>query len=189
MALLYKVPDKKRLEIRNSIFVDSGIPALKQNGFTKSPFSGAWFGRNNLGDYTYELCRLADNLEIITTHISRRDKWIKIYLNIFSVNPKLNSINELHVFDGLQYKLPPNSITRMRLRSDEQKGPPILHMLFGKQHKLGVYVSESGLKKRIEELRVLIEDDMTHINYFVRKWYQIHHTPVMTGWDGRQLKV
>lgn len=82
-GLFSKVSDKELLKVRNELFVEHGIPALEKNGFVKSPFSTAWFGKNNLGDYTYQLCRISDSgsLEIVKTHISKGDNWVKIFLN------------------------------------------------------------------------------------------------------------
>jgi len=123
MRLLKKISDKEVLETRNKIFCNNGIPALKENKFVESPFSTAWFGKNNLGDYTYELCRLSRELqlEVITTHISSGDEWIKVFLNVFQLNPIPSKIDDLKDIDGLQYSLPPNSLTKMRLRNDDYK--------------------------------------------------------------------
>jgi hypothetical protein len=189
MGLSYKISDKKLLDIRNKIFAERGIPALYKNGFKKSPFSTAWYGWNNLGDFTYELCRVGDhsNLEIITTHISKGDSWIKLYLNIFQLNANFKSLEQLNAVDGLQYHIPPNSTTKMRLRIDDTVGPPIFRILFGKAHKIGSYFSKNGLDRKIMELSDLIEKDMNHIDYFVKRWYEIYHEPARTTWDGHRV--
>lgn len=182
MGLFYKPSDKELLKIRNDLFVAHGIPALENNGFVKSPFSGSWFGRNNLRDYTYELCRIADDstLEIIETHISKGDKWVKITLNIFMPHPKVSSIDELRGVDGLQYHLPPNSITRMRLRIDDYKGMPLFRT---KEHRLKSFYSEAGLKKSAEALSILLADDLDAIGSFVKRWHELHR-PLVTDWGG-----
>jgi hypothetical protein len=120
MGLFYKVSDKKLLQTRNEIFLDKGLAALKNNGFDQSPYTASWFGKNNLGDYMYDLCRInkQSNLEIVSININRGDSWIQIFLNIFHLNPIVTSLQQLKGLDGMQFSLPPNSITRMRLRID-----------------------------------------------------------------------
>lgn len=51
--MLYRVSAKSLLSIRNSILLNA-IPILEEQGFEKSPFISSWFGRNNLGDFTYD---------------------------------------------------------------------------------------------------------------------------------------
>lgn len=189
MFFKYTVSDKKFLEIRNRIFVDNGVPTLVKNGFEKSPFSASWFGRNNLGDFSYQMCRLGQcsDLELITTHISKGDSWIKIYLNIFTLDPTPKSLGNLKGLGGLQYLVPPNSITNMRLRSDDIKDFIFFRVLFGKNHKMGSYYTENGLNRRIKHLGNLVEKDMNNIDYFVKRWYEIHHNPIMTTWEGTPL--
>ncbi|MEO6732332.1 MAG: hypothetical protein ABIN01_14035 [Ferruginibacter sp.] len=190
MGLVYKISDKELLDIRNKIFIESGIQSLEKNSFTKSPFSTALFGRNNLGDYTYELCRVSkgSQLEILVTHISKGDNWIKIYLNIFKLFPEIQSIEQLNGVDGLQYHLLPNSLTKMRLRVDDIKGIPLFnyHFMFG-GHKLKSFKTERGLKKGMKELSSLIKEDLTNIDSFVKRWYEIHQVNV-TDWKGNKRK-
>jgi len=47
MGIFYKVTEKKLLQLRNKIVVDAAIPALKKQGFSKSPFTTPWNGRTN----------------------------------------------------------------------------------------------------------------------------------------------
>jgi hypothetical protein len=182
MGIFYSLSDKELLEIRNKIFFKSGIETLKKNGFEKSPFSTSWYGRNNLGDYTYELCRLSSNsfIEIVTTHISKGDSWIKIFLNIFQLTPEVKSLRQLDGVDGLQFHLPPNSVTKMRLRVDDFKGLPLFNFV---EHKIKSYNSKNGLQKRIEKLSKLIEKDLSNIDSFVQRWHEMHQ-PVVTNWNG-----
>lgn len=187
----YKVSEKELLEVRNQIFIQDGIPALEKNGFVKSPFSTAWFGRDNLRDFTYELCRISDKescqLEIITTHITRGDKWIKIFLNIFTLAPNVNYIHELMGLNGMQFHLPPNSMSKMRLRNDDYKGPPLFYMLFLPEHKLGRYNTKSEFEKEVSKLKELIKKDITNIDLFVKRWHELHQ-PNITDWEGNRLK-
>ena len=187
MGLFYNISDNDLLEVRNEIFLDKGIPTLKNKGFGKSPFSTAWFGKNNLGDFTYEMCRISEYsvLQSVITHISKGDTWVKIFLNIFKLSPELKSLEQLQGIDGLQYHLPPNSLTKMRLRYDDYKGPPLFYLLFLPEHKLKTFNSQRGLEKRAEELGVLIEQDMMNIDSFISRWHELHK-PNLTDWEGNE---
>jgi hypothetical protein len=189
MSIFYRATEKELLNHRNRIFLEKGLPALKKNGFYKSPFSTGWFGKDNLRSYSYELCRLKpiSQLEIIKVHIARGDIWIKIHLNVFILHPLIVSIDQLNDVDGLQFHLMPNNITEMRLRSDDYKGPPIFYMLFCKEHKLGRYLTKSGLESRVKELGDLIEEDMKDIDRFVIRWHELHK-PLKTDWEGKRVE-
>ncbi|MBL4677670.1 MAG: hypothetical protein JKY70_15930 [Mucilaginibacter sp.] len=184
MGLFYTATQKETLNARNELFLSKGVPALKKNGFEKSPFSTDWFGRNNLQDFTYTLCRLNaySHLEIINTHISRGDKFVKVFLNVFDLTPALNSLHQLDGLDGIQYALPPNSINNMRLRSDEYTGL----RLFRTRHKLNRYYTERGFKNSVYQLGELIEKDMGNIDHFVHLWYKLR-TPIKTDWNGNEV--
>ncbi|MCR9014604.1 hypothetical protein [Aquiflexum gelatinilyticum] len=190
MRLFYKASEKELLLIRNRIFHDKCLPALKKNGFEQSPFSTAWFGKNNLGDFTYELCRVRIDsiLEIVETHVSKGDKWIKVYLNIFKLSPDLRFLQQLQGVDGLQYHLPPNSLTKMRLRSDDIKGMPLLdyHFMFG-GHKIRSYHTKTGYDREIRKLNNRIEKDLNNIDSFVERWHELHK-PNLTDWKGNRLQ-
>ncbi len=182
--------EKKILEARNDIFLKVALPTLQQQKFTQSPFSTAWFGKNNLGDYTYELIRLlSDNtLEMIVTHISKGDRWIKIFLNIFELTPELRSLDQLEGVDGLQYHLPPNSISKMRLKSDDIKGVPLFSydFMFG-GHKLKSFSNEKTLERRREELSNLLEKDLSNIDSFIKRWHELYK-PNVTDWEGNRIQ-
>lgn len=185
MGLLYKISDKELLELRNKIFLEKGVPSLKSNDFHPSPFSTAWFGKNNLGDFTYELCRVTNGsiLETITGHISKGDTWIKIFLNVFKLTPEIKFITQLKGVDGLQYHLPPNILTSMRLRVDDFKGMPLFNCV---EHRLKSFNSKKGLQKREQELGNLIQQDLTDINSFVNSWYKLHK-PIEIDWEGNKI--
>ena len=162
MRLLYTVPDRDLLLIRNDIIKETCIPELRMKDFLQSPFSTSWFGKNNLGDYSYEFCRLSKNsvIEILLVHINKGDSWIKFLLNVFKLSPKLDDIEQLRGVDGLKFHLPPNSLTRMRLRSDEYKVPPFFYMLFYPEHKIGRSYTKIGFDREVQELEKLIKKDM-----------------------------
>jgi len=188
MGLFYKISTKELLEIRNRIVLDVGIPELKKNGFKKSPFSTSWFGRNNLHDFTYELCRLTDSstLEDIKIDISRGDKWVKVRLNIFKLRPDIRSLDDLNGIDGLQYHLPPNSITELRLRSDDIKGPPLFRFSYFVGHKLKKFYTKQGLSRSVKLLDKNIKADLTNVQYFIKRWHELHQ-PITTTWTGHQI--
>jgi hypothetical protein len=186
MGIFYSVSDKTILEAKNKIFVNKGLSALKVNGFERSPYKGELFGKNNLGDYTYSLCRLDSNsqLECIETHITKGDTWIKIFLNIFQLTPTVKTLEELKGLDGMQFFLPPNSKTRMRLRTDDFEGVPLFRTT---EHRLKAFYSESGFHKRIEELGELIESDLNNIDSFIKRWHDLHK-PMVTDWEGKKIE-
>ncbi len=188
MGIFYKVTDKELLQLRNKIVVDAAIPALQKQGFSKSPFTTPWNGRNNLGDFSYELCRLSSGslLQIVEVYVSRGDRWIQLKLNVFRLHPKVEAIEELRGLDGLQFKLPPNSLTELRLRVDDIKGMPLLRLGYMNGHRLKRYYTKSGLRQSIIMLRGTIERDIRNIDRFVSRWNELHH-PLVTNWTGHQV--
>lgn len=181
MGLFYKISDKEMLKIRNEIFLENGILPLEKNGFIKSPFN-FWHGRNNLNDFDYTFCRINNGfLEMLFIYIAKGDSWIEIKLNIFKLDPIISSLDEIHNIDGLEFIIPPYSNSSMQLRMDDYKIMPLFVFLFMKLHKIRVYNSQRGLKKRIKQLGKLIKKDMTNINYFISKWHKTH-IPVEINW-------
>lgn len=191
MGMFYRVSEKQLLADRNSLIKEVGIPSLLKNGFMKSPFLGIWFGEydSNVKGYSYELCRLNNNnfLEIIDFSVLKGEPWIKIHLNIFELEPVPKQIEDLTGKDGINFHLPPNSITKMRLRNDDYKGPPLFYMLFLPEHKIGSYYSKSGYETEIKKLKKLIKSDMKNIDDFVKRWYELHN-PNITDWEGNIIK-
>jgi hypothetical protein len=189
MSIFYRPPDKELLDVRNKIVLETAIPLLIEKGFTKSPFSTAWFGRNNLNDFDYELCRLTKNsqIEIFTIYVARGDKWIQFNLNIFELYPTPKSIDELNKINGLQFCLHPNSLTKMRLRSDDIKGPPIFSIRYMNGHKLNRFFTKEGLNQSINSLTNIIKCDIENFEMFVKRWHE-QHKPLKTDWEGLQLK-
>lgn len=189
MGLFYKATPKEITSLRNNIFIEKGIPALNQKGFVRSPFSTAWYGRDEHAGFTYELCRLNANsaLEIITVYINRGDRWIQIILNIFELHPAVTSIEQLTGVDGLQYCLPPNSISEMRLRTDDRKRAPIFDLgNMYNNHKIYSYYTQKGLKQRVNELGSRIEKDLLNIDQFIARWHELY-MPNKTNWKGEAI--
>jgi len=187
MGLFFNVSQKKLLQLRNDIFISIGIPALRNNGFDKAPFPESLFGKNNVGGDSYELCRVSkeSQLEMITTHISKGDRWIKIFLNIFRLRPELRSLGQLKNIDGMQFRLPPNSRSQMRLDIDGFKGMPLFRT---EEFKIKSFFTESGFQKRIEELGRLIERDLNNIDPFIQRWHELHQV-MITSWDGKRIET
>jgi len=185
VRLFYNLSKKQLLEAKNELFVRYGIPALRRNNFQQSPFAADWFGRNNLGDYTYKFCRLnsSSHLETITTHICKDDKWVQMFLNVFEVKPSLQCLEQLQVINGLQYNLVPNKLTSMRLREDDFKGIPLFNTV---HHKLDSFYTKNGFKTSVKKLSNLIESDLNNINEFISRWHELH-TPLITNWEGETL--
>ena len=187
MGFFYKTSDKQLLKDRNDLFKEVGIPSLEKNGFVTAPFKTSWNGQYNksIQGYIYQISRLGDkrHLEIIDVYILRGEPWIQIYLNIFELLPKVEVISQLSNTEGLSFGIPPNRKTRMRLRNDEYKGPPLFYMLFLQEHKIGIYYTKSGYETEVRKLKTLIKCDMENIDHFVNRWYQLHK-PNVTNWEG-----
>lgn len=187
----FKISDKELLITRNTIFRDYGIPELEKNGYIKSPFKTSWFGQYdpNIRGYSYELCKLTDKnqLHFINATIFKEDKRIKIDLNIFELHQKLNSILDLKDCDGINFHLPPNDSTTMQLRSDDYKGPPLFYMLFLPEYKIGSYKTQSSFDKQVNKLSDLVKKDMTNIDFFVKRWHELHR-PNLTDNEGNIVR-
>ncbi|OCB71831.1 hypothetical protein B0A79_14975 [Flavobacterium piscis] len=187
----FKISDKELLTTRNTIFKDYGIPELEKNGFVRSPFKTSWYGEydSNIRGYSYELCKLTDQNHLldITVDIMRESKYIKIDLNIFELHEKINSISDLKECDGIHFHLPPNDSTRMQLRSDDYKGPPLFYMLFLPEYKIGKYTTQGSFEKQLNKLRNLVIKDMANIDSFVKRWHELHK-PNITDKEGNIVK-
>ena len=188
MGLFYNVANKQLLKDRNEIFKGFGIPSLERNGYILSPLKGSWHGEYNrvIKGYIYKFCRLTNenHLEQVRVTIVSGDKYIEIHLNVFELSPKLTSITMLNKSDGMQFDLPPNRKTKMRLRADDYKGPPLFYMLFLPEHKIGRYYTRFGYEAEVKKLKKLIKSDMENIDFFIKRWFEIYHNPVKTTWDG-----
>lgn len=190
MGVFYKVSDKQLLKDRNDIFKEVGIPSLEKNGFVPAPFKTSWNGQfdKSIKGNIYEFSRIKNKkyLEIIDVYIMNGERWVQIYLNIFELSPELESITELSKYEGSKFGIPPNSTTKMRLRSDDYKGPPLFYMLFLPEHKIRNFYTKVGYDSEINKLKKLIKSDMENIDDFVKKWHELHK-PNVTDWQGNKV--
>ena len=176
--MLNKVSDKTLLKIRNSILINA-IPILEEQGFEKSPFISSWFGRNNLGDFTYDLARLSNScIELLTFHISKGDKWIKAYLNIFDLFPIPKTLSELNKIN--------DNRTQMRLDIELPKRNFIDFIFPKKEYRLKNFFTYSGLVKRQCELENVLKHDFKNIDLKIEMWYKAHK-PMKTDWEGKPI--
>lgn len=181
--MTYKVPAKELVKIRNSLFLERGLPALQKKGFIQSPYTTAWFGRDNHRGFSYELLRLKGNstLEIILVYIIYGEPWIQEHINVFKLSPEVTSMSELSGLDGMNFHLPPSSIKLTRL------APPRGLIFAGfPQHKLRFFFTKSGLNRRISQLGAALEKDLTDIDSFFTRWY-VENQPTTTDWHGKAL--
>ncbi|WP_299782940.1 hypothetical protein [uncultured Formosa sp.] len=187
--MFYKPKPKENLDLRNKLFLEKGILALKEQGFEKSPFKSDWYGRTNQNDFSYTLYRLEKDNELqkIETHILRNENWIQIRLNIFQITPKINSLEELKESDGLKFQLPPNSLSEMRLRSDTYNCIPLFYMLFLPEHKIVQYFTKKGFNKRLKKLSELILKDMQNIDFYISRWKE-KHSPKTINWKSETIE-
>lgn len=191
MGLKYKVSDKELLEIRNKIFKEEGIPGLLSNGFEADPYKTSWHGEydKSIQGYIYQFSRLTQGryLERIQVYIMKGEKWIQIFLNVFELNPNLDSLAILKNLEGLGFSELSYRKTRMRLRIDDFKGMPLFRSIFFPEHRLGDFYTENGYISEINKLSKLIRSDMQNINDFVKKWHELF-SPNKTDWEGNSLK-
>ena len=189
MRFFYNATPKELLELRNKIILETAIPCLLENGFKKSPFSTSWFGRDNHRNFNYELCRLTGDsqLEILWIYIHRGERRTKFRLNIFELSPHVQSIDDLTGLDGIQFVIPPDSLTEMYLRSDDVKGPPLFSLRYMSGYKLKRFYTKGGLIRSANRLTATIKNDMNNINHFIRRWHELHH-PMNTSWTGHEIK-
>lgn len=183
MSIFYKVSDSELVKFRNEVFKERGIPALNRAGFVKSPFSTAWFGRDNTGGFSYEFCRLGEDsrLDMVWVYIVRGDRWVQEHLNIFRLHPTVTNIDDLKGVDGLAYLLPPNSLLQERVAS------PTRRKFFNlARHKVGMFISKEGLRRRLERLGNFLEEDLSKIDLHIEKW-KSEHDPISVDWNGRPL--
>ena len=191
MGVFYKISDKQLLKDRNELFKEVDIPELKKNTFETETFKNSWSGEYNksIQGYSYQFARIKEKrfLETMDVYILKGEPWIQIYLNVFELSPVIETVSLLKNNEGLSFGIPPISTTRMRLRNDDYKGPPLFYMLFLPQHKIGRYYSKSGYKTEIRKLKKLIKSDMENIDDFVKRWYELHK-PNITDWEGNMIK-
>lgn len=189
MKLFYRASLKEMVDSRNKIFVENCMPILFEKGFVQSPFSTSHFGRD-MRDFTYDFIRINNSLlETMQVQIVRGDKWIKIFLNIFDVQPKLTSTKEaekkLKEKDGMQFVLPPNSLTTMQLISDSFDGMPLLNYRWMfKDHSLKSYFTEKGFHRRMQQFSRLIEGDLKNLDWFISFWHK-KYKPFVTNHEGK----
>ena len=178
--------DKEIMGIRKEIVLEKGIPALYENGFEKSPFSGADFGWHPGQGYFYELCRLREDsvVERVRIDVVKGDRWIKVWLNAFQLAPTIKNLNELNDMDGIKFRLPPFRSSEMRVHVDDRKGVPLFDVEHWKSaHKLKKNLISGGLKKAVSSLGENIESDLKNIDKYFRRWYELYPLP-KTTWDG-----
>lgn len=177
MSFFYSISAKDLVECKNAVFKERGIPAILRNGFCKSPFSTAWFGKDGHGGYTYDFCRISSgsHLEILFVYVNKGDRWIQIHLNIFKLHPEVEveAVAQLEGLDGLRFNLPPGRASLMRI--------------YSRHHKIGFFITQKGLTRRLDRVGRSIENDINNIDNFVFKW-RGKFTPLLTDWQGRVVQ-
>lgn len=184
--LFYNVSKTELLKMRKNLVLQTVVPILENKGFAKAPFSSSNYGYVNSQIYIYEMCRLVDSLylEFVSVSLSRGDKYIKIYINVFELSPTVDDLSLLKQIDGINYWIPPNLEKRMRIDLDFIKVPPIISWDFWfNDLKLKPYFTRKGYQKRVLQLTTLLKTKTENIDSYFREWHQYHH-PNITKWDG-----
>jgi len=60
-------------------------------------------------------------------------------------------------------------------------------MLFLPEYKIGTYKTQSSFEKQLNKLRDLVKKDMANIDFFVKRWHEIHK-PNVTDKEGNIVK-
>lgn len=191
MGLIFKVSKKELLTVRKNVFLEKGLPELEKQGFQKAPFKTSWFGWNGgILCYIFQLGRIVDHsiFQSLDIHIHRDDRWIQIYLNIFELSPPIETIEQLKTSNGINFGIPPSSLTTMRLRENGNKGIPLVNAIFSPDYKLGASFSERSFEQKVEKLRKLIASDMREIGVFIAQWHETYKIST-TDWDGNRLSI
>ena len=181
--MIYRISDKESAKARNALFLERGLPALEKNGFVKSPYTTAWFGRDNHRGFSYEMVRLGgdSNLEMMLVYIIYGERWIQEHINVFRLSPKVSSIDSLAGLDGLGFHLPPCSKSLTRLT------PPGGLIFAGfPQHRLRFFLTKSGFNRRVSQLGKVLEKDLRDIDSFFDRWHA-ENQPISTDWTGKAL--
>ena len=162
---------------------------FRKNGFIKSPFLNANFGRHNPQLYIYDMCRLTNsNFRMHNDLYYLQEIDILKFSNIFELSPKPKNIFELKDINGIKFYLPPNNKKEERLDIDMLKTIPLFSYRFWfENYKLKSFHAKFGLRRAIKKLQFIIERDMKNINFFVEKWKQFHK-PNITDWEGNIIK-
>ncbi len=191
MGFIFNVPRKELLAIRKNMFLEKALPELEKQGFKRSPFNNSWFGWNGgTGCHIFELGRISSGslFEYLQVYIFRDDRWIQIYLNIFKLSPEIGSIEQLKGSSGMQFCLPPNSLTQMRLREDGCGKITLFKELFSPHYKLGGSLSFRRFKHKVGKLEKLILNDMRNIDRFITQWHSIYQTN-SRDWNGNEISL
>ena len=186
MGLFFKVTDKISFVTRNRIFEEKGIPLLNRIGFKKSPYINSCFGKYDSSLNIYELCRLTSSfqLQMVIVYIHKRDKWIQIHLNIFQLDSSIKSLNHLSSFEGKKFKIPPNSISQMRLNVNDFKGVPLFNFDFMfRNHKLRSSFTKWGFNRNSKKLEKRIIADFNNFEKYVGRWNNLFE-PLKTSVEG-----
>ena len=69
----------------------------------------------------------------------------------------------------------------MRLCEDDFRGIPLFNFV---EYKIKSFYSKKSLEKRSEELSALIKKDLDNVDYFIKKWHEIHK-PLVINWEGK----
>lgn len=178
--MFYKqITRAESLKIRNDIFIKDVVPILAKKGFIKSPFYTSCFGRtSNNGIYIYDMCRLrqCNLLEFVTTKISSRDRYIKIYVNTFALHPKIQEKYSLSEIDVTKYNIYPNNGREMWIDVDFIVGPPLFSIDFWYNClKLKNSYTTRGRIKQIERLKKMTIAKVDKIETYFDKLYAKYH--------------
>lgn len=179
-----KLSEKELVLVRDEILKRVGLPALIDAGFRPSPFSHAWYGSDNMGGCSYELCRVSDvgYLEIVNIYIASGDKRIQVYLNIFKPEPAIDDVGQLDGMDGIAYLVQPNLKTRLCISTSNEgffKG--------GQKFQLNTGGIFKSLESEKEKLAESLKSEFSGLKKHIDRWLLANGEPASTDWNGNQV--
>ncbi|MBB1644826.1 MULTISPECIES: hypothetical protein [Sphingobacterium] len=193
MDYFFELSKKQLLKDRNDIFKEVGIPSLLKNGFEMSVFNNDSNGEFDPAhqEFNYNFCRLTENtyLEMLYVTINKNENNICFYICAFKLVPKIDSLISMKGTDGMPFYMTINNKNKyMQLRCDDYKGSPLYHMLFSPSYDIKCYFTKSGYEYKRQRLKHLVKSDMTNIDRFVKRWYELHK-PIIKDPDGNNISI
>ena len=99
--------------------------------------------------------------------------------------PTITDLDDLKTCDSLRYKIPPSSLTEVRINQDNYQGIPLFNFN-SNRHKLSRSIA--GYKKSVKDLRTNIRSDLLNIDLFFKQWQKIYK-PLRVDWNGRMYGI
>ena len=170
-------------EVMHGIIQQDGLPILYNKGFAASPFLENWHGKDNLGDYVVSLFRIStkDELEYLDINVSHFNRRIVLHINVFELNPRIKTLNELNGHTIIPLCLAPYSISRMVIGKDEFGKIPLFRIFSEVNLDFGAPRSKVDLSLRRKRLTNSVIKVCTNIDDSFLRWHK-RYTAASVDW-------